>query len=147
MPRVGARARSGRRHRAPDRFPLPAWTLVYDGDCRVCVRWVAILWRWDRAGSVLTVPFQDGEALDALLPVRLGRADLEAAMHLVSPDCRVFVGAAAAAPLLRLLPGGSLLATLFGVPGIPRLAAVVYQWIARNRHHLSCGSVVCRRGR
>lgn len=118
---------------------------MYDGDCRLCVRCVAILRRWDRAHKVRAVPFQDGAALVAL-PARLRGADLEAAMHLVRADGTVASGAAATPPLLRLLPGGGLLALCFSLPGIPRAAGVVYRWIARNRHRLSCGSAACRGG-
>ncbi len=64
-------------------------------------------------------------------------------MHLVSPDGVVLVGAAAAPAILRLLPGGGLLAWTFRVPGVPSLAEVVYRAVARNRHSLACG---CRRG-
>jgi predicted DCC family thiol-disulfide oxidoreductase YuxK len=103
-----------------------------------------VLKRWDRAGRVAAVPFQDGAAL-AALAIRLPRANLEGAMHLVHADGHVFVGAAAVPPLLRSLPGGPLLAGLFVLPGISRAAAAVYQWIARNRHRLPCGSAVCRR--
>jgi len=124
---------------------FPPWTLVYDAECRFCVGWVAFLRRWDRARRLSAVPFQDGAALDAL-PARLRRADLETAMHLVAADGRVFAGAAATPPLLRLLPGGGLLAVLFALPGVPRAAGAVYRWIARNRHRLSCGSAACRRG-
>jgi acetyl esterase len=123
----------------------PDWTLVYDGDCGFCLRCVAILKRWDRAQRLASVPFQNRAALDAL-PATLGRADLETAMHLVRADGRVFVGAAATPPLLRLLPGGGVLAALFALPGVPGVARAVYRRVARNRHRLFCGSAACRRG-
>ena len=123
--------------------PVP-WTLVFDGQCRFCVACVGLLRRWDRARRLTAVPFQDGAALERL-PVRPRQAELEAAMHLVRGDGAVFAGAKAAPPLLRLLPGGTLLAALFAVPGVPGTAAAVYRWVARRRHKLGCGSAVCRR--
>ena len=76
----------------------------------------------------------------------LAREDLERAMHLVSPTGRVFAGAAAAGPLLALLPGGRLLGAPLALPGAGRVAAAAYHWIARHRHRFGCGSPVCRRG-
>ena len=67
-------------------------------------------------------------------------------MHLVSPDGRVFAGAEALAPLLRLLPRGGLWAASLALPGANRLAGAVYGWVARRRHRLGCASPVCRRG-
>lgn len=74
------------------------------------------------------------------------RAPLATAMHLVSPDRRVWAGAAAARPLLRLLPGGRLLAWIFGMPAFMPLAAAAYGWIAARRHRLGCASARCRDG-
>ncbi len=67
------------------------WTLIYDGDCAFCERCVALIERWNRLGRVRAVPFQGEDAL---------------------------VGAAAAPALLRVVPGGTLLAWVFAVPGV-----------------------------
>jgi predicted DCC family thiol-disulfide oxidoreductase YuxK len=34
------------------------YTLVYDGDCRFCVRSADLVATWDRGGTVEMVPFQ-----------------------------------------------------------------------------------------
>ncbi len=120
------------------------WTLVYDGECGFCRRWVAAVRRWDRAGRVRAVPLQDGAAWEDL--PGLTRPALEQAVHLVSPDGRVFAGAAAAPPLLALLPWGRILALPLALPGAGRVAAAGYGWIARHRHRDGCGSAACRRG-
>ncbi len=122
-----------------------AWTLIYDGDCAFCGRCVALVRRWDTRGRVRVVPFQDPGAL-AGLPA-IPRAALESAMQLVSPAGEVRAGAAALPAMLRLLPLGTPVAALFGIPGVPALAARVYAAVARNRHRLGCGSSTCRRGR
>ncbi len=123
---------------------MRTWTLVYDGECRFCLQCVRLLTRWDRRRCLNVVPFQDAAAL-AGLPA-IPREQLEAAMQLVGPDGSVTAGAAAAPLLLGLLPGGSVTAMLFHVPGVPVLAAAVYRWVARRRHRLGCGSTACRRG-
>jgi acetyl esterase len=120
------------------------WVLVYDGQCRFCERCVGLVRRWDLAGRVGTVPFQDAAAWEGT--PGLSRDALEQAMHLVSPAGRVFAGAAAASPLLKLLPGGWILAAPLALPGAGRIAAAAYRWVARHRHRLGCTSPVCHRG-
>jgi acetyl esterase len=120
------------------------WTLVYDGECRFCGRWVALIRRWDRSARLHAVPFQDAAAWAAL--PGLSRPALESAVHLVSPQGRVYAGAAAATPLLGLLPGGRLAAAPLRLPGAAGVAAAAYGWVARHRHRLGCGSAICRRG-
>ncbi len=120
------------------------WTLIYDGQCAFCRGWIRALHRWDRRGRVRCVPLQDGSAWRGV--PGLTRAALEEAAHLVSPDGRVYAGAAAARPLLGLLPGGQLLAAPLALPGAQRAAAGVYQWVARRRHRDGCASPACRRG-
>ncbi len=122
----------------------PEWTLIYDGQCGFCRGWIRALRRWDRAGRVRTVPLQD-EAAWGGVP-GLTRAALEEAAHLVGPDGRVYAGAAAARPLLGLLPGGWALAAPLALPGTGRAAAGVYRWVARRRHRDGCDSPACRRG-
>ena len=121
------------------------WTLIYDGDCAFCRRCVALLERWDRRGRVRAVPFQAEDALVGLPSIP--RAALHQAMHLVEPDGAVLAGAAAAPAILRLVPGGTPLAWVFAVPGVPRVAGAVYRVVARNRHRLGCGSATCAQGR
>ena len=103
-------------------------TLIYDGECGMCRDAVGLLRRWDRAGALDYVPFQDAVAsFDIPLPA------LAAAMHLVLPDGRVFAGADATPELARLLPGKRWLAPLYRVPGVRPAARRVYAWIAARR--------------
>ena len=67
------------------------------------------------------------------------RSDLEAAMHLVAPDGRVWTGARAVEELLRLLPRWRLGAWTFRIPGVRLVAGWVYRMVAGNRHALGCG--------
>jgi predicted DCC family thiol-disulfide oxidoreductase YuxK len=105
--------------------------LIYDGDCEFCQRWVTRIERWDSRRAIDLVPFQDSAAVARY---RIPQSDLNAAMHLVLPDGRVFAGAAAAPEILRLLPGKRWLAWWFRVPGVPWVATRVYRWVARRRH-------------
>ena len=55
-------------------------TLIYDGECAFCRRWVDLVRRWDRDQRLDLVPFQDQQRV-ARLGIPLPA--LAAAMHLV----------------------------------------------------------------
>jgi predicted DCC family thiol-disulfide oxidoreductase YuxK len=119
-------------------------TLIFDGDCGFCRRAVSFLKQWDKYGRLRFVPFQDRAAL-ARLP-EIPRRNLEEAMHLVTPNGEIFVGAAAVPVMMRVLRWGMPVALLFRIPGVPWLAAKIYRIIARNRHRLGCESSTCTLG-
>ncbi|MGD8699284.1 MAG: DUF393 domain-containing protein [Gemmatimonadales bacterium] len=121
---------------------MSRWTLIYDGDCGFCRRQVALIARWDRAGRLTAIPFQDAD----LERYGVSREDAEQAMQLVGPSGAVWAGATAARELAWLLPALRPFAWLFRLPGAMFLAERVYRWIARHRHRFGCESRVCRRG-
>src|ERR1700756_5301151 len=88
------------------------WILLYDEDCGFC-RW-SLSWvlRADRRRVVEPLPLGTPEA-DRLL-AHLAPAEREASWHLSAPDDRRWSAGYAAAPLLRLLPGGRLPAFVLG---------------------------------
>lgn len=68
---------------------------------------------------------------------------LNRAMHLVTPDGRVYRGGRAVPQILRYVPGGFLLRPFFWIPGVPAVTDRVYDYIAARRHSLGCGSDSC----
>jgi predicted DCC family thiol-disulfide oxidoreductase YuxK len=103
--------------------------LLYDDDCGFC-RWIAAkILRWDRRGSIRALPLQGPEA-EALLR-GMDPARKMASWHLATTDGTVRSGAAAVAPLARMLPGGPPIAYAAELsPGLTRLA---YRFVARHR--------------
>lgn len=105
--------------------------LLYDADCGFC-RWsVDKILRWDRRGQIRVVTLQSSEADELLGP--MDRERKMASWHFVDGD-GVRSGGAAAAPLLRTLPGGTPLAVL--AQTFPKTTDRAYGWVARNRHRL-----------
>ena len=72
----------------------PRSTLVFDGDCPFCSRWVARIWRMDRRGTFEFVARQT-EGLTERFP-RLVDGDFNTGMRLITPDGAIHVGADAA---------------------------------------------------
>ena len=102
--------------------------ILYDADCGFC-RWaVDKVLAWDRAGKLHPTAIQGPEAERLLC----GLSDEErmASWHLVVDGNR-YSGGAAAAPLLRLLPGGRPLAPV--VAAFPGASDRAYRFVARNR--------------
>jgi predicted DCC family thiol-disulfide oxidoreductase YuxK len=102
--------------------------ILYDADCGFCRTAVARVLAWDRAGRLRSVPLQSTEA-DRLLP-GLAPDEKMASWHLVIGG-QVHSGGAAAAPLLRLLPGGRPLASVLAA--LPGMTDRAYRLVARNR--------------
>jgi predicted DCC family thiol-disulfide oxidoreductase YuxK len=102
--------------------------ILYDADCGFC-RWaVDKVLAWDRAGKLRPTAIQGPEA-DRLLR-GLSNEERMASWHLVVDGNR-YSGGAAAAPLLRLLPGGRPLAPV--VAAFPGASDRAYRLVARNR--------------
>jgi predicted DCC family thiol-disulfide oxidoreductase YuxK len=102
--------------------------ILYDADCGFCRMAMARILAWDRADRLRSAPLQGPES-DRLLP-GLAAAQKMASWHLVIGG-QVHSGGAAAAPLLRLLPGGRPLAALLAA--FPGMTDRSYRLVARNR--------------
>jgi predicted DCC family thiol-disulfide oxidoreductase YuxK len=115
-----------------------AYTLVFDGDCRVCMRLCRVVARWDRDEQLEIVPSQQ-QGVMARFPWIPPRAYADA-LQLVAADGTTWQGAAAIEELLDVLPRGRWIAWIFKVPFVRTVADRFYRWFARNRYHLGCGT-------
>jgi len=110
------------------------WSAIvfYDRECAFC-RWsLRRVLAWDRGRRLRPVALQDPEA-ERLLG--LDEGERMASWHLLTPDGVRTSAGAAVAPLLRLLPGGSVLARLADIS--PRAVEAGYAFVARHRGVLS----------
>jgi acetyl esterase len=128
--------------------------VIYDEDCGFCRVSLALLLSWDRGGAVRPLPL-GRPAADRLL-ADLSPVERNASWHLVpeadeqgtagplgaSGPSRLSAGAALA-PVLSLLPGGRIPASVFG--RFPRATERGYRWVADHRGRL--GRFVSRRAR
>jgi predicted DCC family thiol-disulfide oxidoreductase YuxK len=112
------------------------WTLVYDGDCKVCSRFVRVVERWDRRKEIELLPSQH-PSVGARFPWIPPDAYADA-IQLIDANGRTTQGAAAIEELLTILPKGWLLGWVFKVPFVGRLADRLYRWFARNRYRFGC---------
>ena len=106
--------------------------VLFDGVCDLCDTGMAWLRRRDRAGRLEILPYQTPEV--AARYAGLDPARLAEAVHVITPDGRVHVGADAAAPIFAALPGWGALARILALPGVRLAARPVYAWIAARRH-------------
>lgn len=115
-----------------------AYTVVFDGDCRVCTRLSTILRRWDRGHEIEVVSSQQ-QGVMARFPWIPARAYADA-LQMIAADGTTWQGAAAIEHLLDVLPRGRLIGWIFGIPFARQLADRFYRWFARNRYRLGCGT-------
>ena len=119
--------------------------VLYDGECPLCRRSVAILKRLD---WLHRLAFQDANdvanlprASVALDPVRLLQE-----MHLLTPDrTRVYAGYRAFRWMAWRLPLTFGFAPWMYLPGVPWVGNKIYLWVAKNRLNLvPCTDGQCR---
>jgi predicted DCC family thiol-disulfide oxidoreductase YuxK len=107
--------------------------VLYDADCGFCRSALALLLQADRQRRLrplaLGTPAADELLADLTPEQRAG------SWHLVMPDGSRSSAGAALAPLLALLPGGSLPAAV--VASIPGPTERGYRWVAEHRSKLS----------
>jgi predicted DCC family thiol-disulfide oxidoreductase YuxK len=113
------------------------FTVVYDGDCRVCTRLSNMLMQWD-GGRQLEVVASLQPGVMARFPWIPARAYAEA-LQLIAADGTTWQGAVAIEKLLDILPRGRLISWIFKIPFVRTIADRFYRWFARNRYRLGCG--------
>ena len=115
--------------------------LIFDGDCGFCTTSARFATRWvDRRGRYAVVPWQQTD----VARYGLTEADCIQAAQFVRPDGSVRAGHLAIADGLvhgaaPWRPVGHVLA----LPGISRLAARAYTWVADHRYALPGGTAAC----
>jgi len=106
--------------------------LLYDGDCRFCRASAGRLLRL--AGPKLRlVSLHEPGLLEALA---ISREAAMQAMHLVTPEGRVFRGLEAAVQALRHRSILGVLAKAYYLPGLRQLGDLGYRLVARYRYAL-----------
>ncbi|TJY41422.1 DUF393 domain-containing protein [Cohnella pontilimi] len=129
---------------------FPRLTVVYDGECNLCLATVDKLRRMPVRAELRFVPLQrliDGQirpwpGIDGISP-----AQLSAQLHVTDEQGRRFSGSDAVLKLLGLTPGLAWLAKLGALPGLRGVSRVLYRIVARYRYRLfgktSCSDGVC----
>jgi len=113
------------------------YTVVYDGQCKVCGRLSRLLQVWDRKHEIEVVPSQQPGVM-ARFPWIPARAYAEA-LQMIGPGGRTWAGAAAIEQILNVVPKGRLLSWVFSIPYVRVLADRFYKWFAKNRYKMGCG--------
>lgn len=113
------------------------YTVVYDGECRVCIRSVNALRGWDRAARLELVAYQS-EGVTERFP-SISEREFRESVQLIGPDGSRWEGAAAVEKIFELVPRARPLSWLFRVPFARPIARLLYRVFARHRDRFGCG--------
>ena len=113
--------------------------VVYDGQCRLCVRVLTAMQRWDVTRVMRLYDANDPAGLHTRVAALAG-ADVDQAMFVRDRSGAVHRGFFAFRRLIRALPAFWPLLPLFYLPGSGVVGPRVYAWVARNRRSLGCGT-------
>ena len=121
------------------------YTVVYDGQCKVCSQSVKLLAKWDRNHELEIIPSQTPGVRERFAWIT-PRAYVDSIQVVRTEDGRTWQAAAALEELLNVLPKGRLISWLFRIPFVRPLADKFYRWFARNRYKLGCDEHCVARG-
>ncbi len=113
------------------------YTVIYDGDCKVCDQTIKMLIKWDANHKLDIIPSR-APGVHARFPWIPSRAYMESVQVIRMSDGKTWQAAAALEELLKVLPKGRMISWLFRIPFVRPLADVFYRWFARNRYKLGC---------
>lgn len=125
-------------------------SVVYDGECNLCLATVDKLRRMPVRAELTFVPLQ--QLLSAEVPAWPGIAgvpasELAAQLHVTDEQGRRYSGADGVLKLLSLTPGLAWLSAIARLPGGRGLTRAVYRLVARYRYQLfgrtSCSDGAC----
>lgn len=137
LPLAAATIRPGRNALTGD-SRAGSYTVVSDGNCKVCKRFVAAVAKWDTKGDLEIITSQ-APGLSARFPWIPAQAYIESIQLVENSTGRTWQGAAALEQIIDVLPKGRLVTWIFSIPLARPLADRFYRWFARNRYRLGCG--------
>jgi predicted DCC family thiol-disulfide oxidoreductase YuxK len=119
--------------------------VLFDGDCPLCRRSVAVLARLDWLHQLSYQDARQTDHLPSANNVPLDPQRLLEEMHVLPPGRdRVFTGFYAFRWLALRLPLFWAVVPFLYLPGVPWLGRRAYLWVARNRFHLvPCHNGLC----
>ena len=112
-----------------------ARTVVFDGECGFCRRWVGLGKDLDWFKRLDWKP-----RLDPALKNIYRRLDSRETLNRrlsIRPDGKTYGGFFAVRDIMRHLPLTFLPSLFLYIPGVSLAGVPVYRWIAENRHHLA----------
>ena len=116
----------------------PSIQAFFDGACPICSREVAYARRRDPNLRVQWVDIAH-PGFDAAA-YGLDARKVNEALHVRTPDGRVYTGVDAAIQVMRVLHRSFIAKLLLGIlkiPGMMFIARIYYRWFARNRYRLT----------
>lgn len=119
----------------------PEITILYDGDCPLCVREARVMRRLDKGRGRLGL---ENIAAPEFEPERYGLTFEQAmgAMHGVLPDGSLVKGLEAFQRAYAAVGRGWVMSWT-ALPIIKPIADAAYRWFARNRHRLTGRAEAC----
>ncbi|MBE9079513.1 DUF393 domain-containing protein [Romeria aff. gracilis LEGE 07310] len=110
------------------------YTVIYDGQCNLCVTLVQLLEKLDRGQQFAYVPMQAEAQLESL---DVTAADCEQGMILLDPAQQRWQGSDAAEEIGRILPMGGLFVQAYrALPGFKSSGDRAYAYIRDHRYEI-----------
>ena len=109
--------------------------LLFDSDCPLCTFQSRLLSWMDWFHVVEMVPLKEARATE--IAPDITREDLLEAIHCITPEGEIHRGARAIRFLGMRIPLLIPVGLFLWIPGVIKIAEIVYAWVSRNRLFLS----------
>jgi predicted DCC family thiol-disulfide oxidoreductase YuxK len=114
------------------------YTVVFDGQCKVCTRLSGLLRKWDRDNELEVIPFQNTSVLTRFPGSPARRTGRRCSWW--GRGGRRGKGGGAIEQLLKILPLGGAIGWVFKIPYFGVGFERFYRWFAANRYRFGCGA-------
>jgi predicted DCC family thiol-disulfide oxidoreductase YuxK len=114
---------------------MPLHTVLYDDQCPLCTFQMRLMTWLDWFNQLALLPISDPRA--AQMAPGIDREALQEAIHCITAQGKIHRGARCIRFVGMRLPAMVPVALFLWLPGVIQIAEIVYQWVSRNRQHLS----------
>ena len=113
----------------------PTNIVLYDDQCPMCTFQMRVLTWLDWCNVVTMLPMSDPRVAQVVPSLR--REDLQAAIHCLARDGRIYRAERCLRYVGLRMPLLAPLALVLWIPGVIWVAEKIYRWVSRNRYVLS----------
>ncbi|MDA3129733.1 thiol-disulfide oxidoreductase DCC family protein [Aliibacillus thermotolerans] len=115
--------------------------IFYDEECELCLALKRNISQFDSKHRLRWYSLQQA-SVEKAYP-HLPKKEMKKQIHVLESETYLYTGFAGIKRIIHEIPIGRIISPILSLPGANMIGHFIYQWIAKNRHHLGCTSETC----